>query len=153
MAQLRQWNDKDTTPAIGVITGYRKQVELLQNRLESESWAVPIRSMMKIDTIDSYQGSENRIILLSLVRHNAEQKGGFMTDNARVNVALSRAKERLLIIGAGSMWQQVDSCKPLARVFDYIHRQPQSHDCEYQIIRAAELAYNACAETQENEYA
>ncbi|KGK17164.1 AAA domain-containing protein [Vibrio navarrensis] len=153
MAHLRQWNDEDTTPAIGVITGYRKQVELLQKRLESESWAVPIRSMMKIDTIDSYQGSENRIILLSLVRHNAEQKGGFMTDNARVNVALSRAKERLLIIGAGSMWQQTEACKPLARVFDYIHRQPQSHDSEYQIIRAAELAYNACVEKQENEYA
>ncbi|WP_159181059.1 AAA domain-containing protein, partial [Klebsiella pneumoniae] len=104
MGQLRQWNDNDTTPAIGVITGYRKQVELLQMRLESESWAAPIRSMIKVDTIDSYQGSENRIILLSLVRHNSEQKGGFMTDNARVNVALSRAKERLLIIGAGSMW-------------------------------------------------
>ncbi|MDH8399324.1 AAA domain-containing protein, partial [Klebsiella pneumoniae] len=52
MGQLRQWNDNDTTPAIGVITGYRKQVELLQMRLESESWAAPIRSMIKVDTID-----------------------------------------------------------------------------------------------------
>ncbi|XOO20557.1 AAA domain-containing protein [Edwardsiella ictaluri] len=152
MLQLRQWNDADTTPAIGIITGYRKQVELLQKRLESESWAAPIRSMMKVDTIDSYQGSENRIILLSLVRHNAEQKGGFMTDNARVNVALSRAKERLLIIGAGSMWQQADACQPLARVFDYIHQQLPCQDSEYQIIRSADLTHNACTELQENDY-
>ncbi|MDQ9286419.1 AAA family ATPase [Escherichia marmotae] len=152
MVQLRQWNDKDTTPAIGVITGYRKQVELLQRRLESESWAAPIRSMMKVDTIDSYQGSENRIILLSLVRHNSEQKVGFMTDNARVNVALSRAKERLLIIGAGSMWQQVNVCQPLARVFDYIHQQLPCRDSEYQIIRLADLPHIACAEVQESDY-
>lgn len=153
MAQLCQWNDKDTTPAIGVITGYRKQVELLQNRLESESWATPIRALIKIDTIDSYQGSENRIILLSLVRHNVEQKGGFMTDNARVNVALSRAKERLLIIGAGSMWRQADACNPLARVFNYILEQPNFDGSEYQIIRAEDLWHNACAEKQENENA
>lgn len=152
MLQLRQWNDADTTPAIGIITGYRKQVELLLKRLESESWAAPIRSMMKVDTIDSYQGSENRIILLSLVRHNAEQKGGFMADNARVNVALSRAKERLLIIGAGSMWQQADACQPLARVFDYIHQQLSCQDSEYQIIRSADLTHNACTELQENDY-
>ncbi len=152
MGQLRQWNDNDTTPAIGVITGYRKQVELLQMRLESESWAAPIRSMIKVDTIDSYQGSENRIILLSLVRHNSEQKGGFMTDNARVNVALSRAKERLLIIGAGSMWQQANACQPLARVFDYIHQQYSYHNSEYQIIRSADLIHNACAEVQESDY-
>ncbi|MEZ8189177.1 MULTISPECIES: AAA domain-containing protein [unclassified Vibrio] len=151
MAQLRQWNDKDTTPAIGVITGYRKQVDLLQNRLESESWAMPIRSMIKIDTIDSYQGSENRIILLSLVRHNTEQKGGFMTDNARVNVALSRAKERLLIVGAGSMWRQTNASNPLARVFNYINEQPNSDGSEYQIIRAADLVNNACSETVEIE--
>lgn len=152
MLQLRQWNDRDTTPAIGVITGYRKQVDLLQNRLESESWAAPIRSMMKVDTIDSYQGSENRIILLSLVRHNTEQEGGFMTDNARVNVALSRAKERLLIIGAGSMWSKADAFRPLARVFDYI-QQHSSHDSQYQIIRSADLTNNASAEQQENDYA
>ncbi|HAS6459670.1 TPA: AAA domain-containing protein [Vibrio parahaemolyticus] len=151
MAQLHLWNDKDTTPAIGVITGYRKQVELLQNRLESEPWAIPIRSMIKVDTIDSYQGSENRIILLSLVRHNTEQKCGFLTDDARVNVALSRAKERLLIVGAGSMWRQADASNPLARVFNYIHEQPNADDSEYQIIRAEDLANNAFSETLETE--
>lgn len=75
-----------------------------------------------------------------------------MTDNARVNVALSRAKERLLIIGAGSMWQQADACQPLARVFDYIHQQLPCQDSEYQIIRSADLTHNACTELQENDY-
>lgn len=120
MDKLKAWDKSDATPPIGIITGYRKQVELLQKRLESASWASSIRSLIKIDTIDSYQGSENRIIMVSLVRNNTESKGGFMTDNARVNVALSRAKERLLVVGAGSMWCKSNANAPLSRVYEFI---------------------------------
>ncbi|MGT0149816.1 AAA domain-containing protein [Vibrio metschnikovii] len=83
VAHLRQWNDGDTTPAIGVITGYRKQVGTsFRERLESESWAIADPLNDEIDTIDSYQRSESRIILVNLVRHDTGTRGGFMTDNA-----------------------------------------------------------------------
>ncbi|MCG3471633.1 AAA domain-containing protein [Xenorhabdus bovienii] len=137
--ELKAWDKTDATPPIGIITGYRKQVELLQKRIESASWASPIRSLIKIDTIDSYQGSENRIILISLVRHNTENKAGFMTDNARVNVALSRAKERLIVVGAGSMWRNVNVNAPLSRVYSFIHCKQEQHNYEYQIINPTEI--------------
>ncbi len=147
--KLKIWDKSDATPPIGIITGYRKQVELLQRRLESASWASPIRSLIKIDTIDSYQGSENRIIMVSLVRHNPENKGGFMSDKARVNVALSRAKERLLVVGAGSMWNKVNTHSPLSRVYDFIRNKQTQNHSEYQIIKPTEIDINHTAAVQE----
>ena len=97
--------------------------------------------MIKVDTIDSYQGSENRIILLSLVRHNDKKNIGFMNDNARVNVALSRAKERLVIVGAGDMWRKAHVETPLAHVFNFINQQQQVADSEYQIITPEKLPH------------
>ena len=138
--QLKEWDKNDSTPPIGIITGYRKQVELLEHRLETSSWATGIRELIKIDTIDSYQGSENRIILLSLVRHNSDNKTGFMSDNSRVNVALSRAKERLMIIGAGAMWTQTNPEAPLARVFNFINNSTSLADSEYLIIKPEDIA-------------
>jgi serine/threonine protein kinase len=149
MEYLREWNEKDSTPAIGVITGYRKQVELLQQRLESAPWAAPIRSMLKIDTIDSYQGSENRIIMLSLVRNNTDKNGGFMTDDARVNVALSRAKERLIIVGAGTMWASTNEDTPLSRVYDYISRQQDKSNSEHIIIKSSAISVTNSSENKE----
>lgn len=153
MDNLKEWDKNDATPPIGIITGYRKQVELLQKRLESASWASPIRSLIKIDTIDSYQGSENRIIMVSLVRHNTENKGGFMTDNARVNVALSRAKERLVVVGAGSMWSKENSDAPLSRVYDFISRNQEENHSEYQIIEPTQIAETNTAAAQEESHA
>ncbi len=138
--KLKEWDKSDATPPIGIITGYRKQADLLQKRLESASWASSIRSLIKIDTIDSYQGSENRIIMISLVRHNTENKGGFMTDNARVNVALSRAKERLVVVGAGRMWNKINTGAPLSRVYDFINRMQEQGNSEYLIIKPTEIA-------------
>jgi len=147
--KLKEWDKKDSTPPIGIITGYRKQVELLEHRLENASWATGIRNLIKIDTIDSYQGSENRIILLSLVRHNAENKAGFMNDNARVNVALSRAKERLMIVGSGAMWTKTNSKSPLARVFNYINSHTSASNSDYLIVKPADIVNISQVKTEE----
>ncbi|HCE3365252.1 AAA domain-containing protein [Vibrio owensii] len=140
--KLREWDKTDSTLPIGVITGYRKQVKLLQSKLDSAPWASSIRDMIKIDSVDSYQGSENRIILLSLVRNNESNISGFMNDDARVNVALSRAKERLIIVGAGDMWSSRDSKIPLSRVYQYLNtKQAQVSEItrEQQIINVGDL--------------
>ncbi|WP_207000849.1 AAA domain-containing protein [Trinickia mobilis] len=90
--------------SIGVICMYAGQRDLLQDRFSSADWASPIRNLVRIGTVDSYQGKENSIILLSLVRNNHERQDGFLRWPERVNVALSRAMDRLIIVGACSMW-------------------------------------------------
>lgn len=76
---------------IGIISPYRKQVLLLQEQQETESCYV--------QTIDSFQGQERDIILISLVRSNADQQLGFLKDYRRMNVAMTRARYKLVIIG------------------------------------------------------
>jgi superfamily I DNA and/or RNA helicase len=60
--------------------------------------------LVKIDTVDAYQGKENRIVIVSLVRSNPEYNMGFVRTANRVNVALSRAMERLVIVGSAQMF-------------------------------------------------
>ena len=133
MANLNAWYSKDSIPPIGIITGYRGQVDELERQLDTASWAVSIRPWIRIDTIDAYQGQESRILLLSLVRHNEKSSTGFMEDRSRINVALSRAQERLIIIGAASMWNQKNQDSPLAEVLRYITEQHGQDNPDYQI--------------------
>jgi superfamily I DNA and/or RNA helicase len=64
------------------------------------------RRLVKVGTVDSYQGKENRIVIVSLVRSNPEHHMGFVRTANRINVALSRAMERLVIIGSAKMFEK-----------------------------------------------
>lgn len=89
---------------------------------------------MKIDTVDSYQGKENRIIILSITRNSSDNKIGFMKVPNRINVALSRAMDRLVIFGATRLWtlpQHKQS--PLGKVLTYISNREAEKQL-YQII-------------------
>jgi superfamily I DNA and/or RNA helicase len=76
-----------------VLSPYSGQVALLRDKLDSK---------IRVSTIDSYQGQEQEIIIISLVRSNADQEIGFLKDYRRMNVAMTRAKSRLIIIGDSS---------------------------------------------------
>lgn len=104
-------------PIIGVICMYSKQRELL-NRMKGEARWMPaeLRRLIKVDTVDSYQGKENRIVILSTVRNNPKLNPGFLRSPNRINVAMSRAMERLVIVGATSMWRGRNEELPLGRV-------------------------------------
>lgn len=80
--------------SIGIISPYRKQVNDLRDTLEEE--------LIYIQTIDSFQGQERDIIIVSLVRSNSANQIGFLTDYRRMNVALTRAKRKLIVIGDSS---------------------------------------------------
>ncbi|TFH84735.1 nuclease [Billgrantia azerbaijanica] len=67
---------------IGIITMYRAQKELLEKALSKAEWAVAMRDLIRIDTVDSYQGQENKIVILSLVRDNASQNQGFLLNSS-----------------------------------------------------------------------
>ncbi|MNY63294.1 hypothetical protein D3C86_2002310 [compost metagenome] len=70
-------------------------------------------------TVDSYQGKENRIIVLSVVRNDAGEHIGFLSDPERINVAMSRAKDRLVIVSSSAMWRP-RSMTPMKRVLDEV---------------------------------
>lgn len=125
-------------PFVGVICMYSKQREVL-NRLKSEARWIPadLRRLVKIDTVDSYQGKENRIIILSTVRNNPQQNPGFLRLPNRINVAMSRAMERLVVVGAAPMWRGKNSETPLGQVLKKIESLSEADRAT--IVKAQEL--------------
>ncbi len=118
---------KDPEPAIGIICTYGAQASALKHKLRVVSLSDTMRSALKIDTVDSYQGKENRIVILSLVRNNADGpsvngrptiRPGFMSRPNRINVAASRAMDKLVIVGARERWPQSGPMAELRRSFD-----------------------------------
>jgi len=89
---------------IGIITMYAAQRDLIRRKLDQADWAAEIRDLYTIGTVDSYQGKENRFIILSVVRNDTSKSVGFLADPERINVAMSRAKDRLVIVSSSSMW-------------------------------------------------
>jgi len=91
-------------PLVGVICMYSPQADLVDEMFVASGLPGEFRSLVKIDTVDAYQGKENRIVIVSLVRSNPEYNMGFVRTANRVNVALSRAMERLVIVGSAQMF-------------------------------------------------
>lgn len=89
-------------PSIGVIAPYRKQSAFLKEVLAVDESITAYAKALQIHTIDSFQGQEKDIIYISLTRSNAQQQIGFLSDIRRMNVAMTRAKKKLIIIGDSS---------------------------------------------------
>ena len=119
-------------PPIGVICTYAEQERLLQRLLSEQAWATGYRRLIKIDTVDSYQGKENRIIIVSATRNNRKFDQGFVSSPQRINVAISRAMDRLIIVGAARMWRERNQRTPLGKVLGFIeqHRDGESFATE-----------------------
>lgn len=110
---------KPQEPPIGIICMYSKQRALIDKLKAEAPWLGSARRLVKVDTVDSYQGKENRIVILSTVRNNIHGRTGFLRSPNRVNVALSRAMERLFIVGASKLWQGKNADTPLGRVLRF----------------------------------
>lgn len=112
------------TQAIGVICMYGEQKKFIRKKFSEKTWSDTFRSLVKIDSVDSYQGKENRVIILSLTRHDKKYSTGFLYLPNRINVALSRAMDKLIIVGAKDVWEHPTNKKtPLGDVLSFI----QSH--------------------------
>jgi serine/threonine protein kinase len=105
---------------IGIIATYAAQVREIERLLARTEWIGAARSLIKVDTVDSYQGKENKVVILSLVRNNPARRQGFLKSPNRLNVAMSRAMDRLIIVGSSAMWQDRDDGSPLTRVLDQV---------------------------------
>ena len=84
---------------VGVISPYRAQVQYLRRLIKKREFFKPFRRLITVNTVDGFQGQERDIILISLVRANAEGQIGFLRDLRRMNVAITRARMKLIILG------------------------------------------------------
>ena len=84
---------------IGIISPYKGQVQLLRRMLRRDAWWKPLRQLISVNTVDGFQGQERDIILISMVRNNEQGQVGFLSDLRRMNVAITRARMKLIIIG------------------------------------------------------
>ena len=87
---------------IGIISPYRAQVQYLRRTMMKKEFFKPYRHLISINTVDGFQGQERDIILISLVRANSEGQIGFLRDLRSMNVAITRARMKLIIIGDSS---------------------------------------------------
>lgn len=122
--QLSTLTRKDE-PAIGVICMYAEQKRLIRQKFNQEIWSEGFKDIVKIDTVDSYQGKENRIIILSLTRSDKRHSPGFLRAPNRINVAMSRAMDRLLIVGNADIWKGNNKDLPLGSVVSYMTERGQ----------------------------
>ena len=112
---------------VGVITGYSAQVQELITRVEPEDKARWQNLSIEIATVDSFQGRECDVVVYSTVRSNQERRIGFLKDYRRINVALSRARDLLVIVGDHYMMNSATigtDPNPFAAVLEYISHQP-----------------------------
>ena len=84
---------------VGIISPYRAQVQLLRRMLRKSAYFKPLKHLISVNTVDGFQGQERDIIVISLVRANDEGQIGFLCDLRRMNVAITRARMKLFILG------------------------------------------------------
>ena len=84
---------------VGIISPYRAQVQYLKKLIKKYKFFKPYRRLISVNTVDGFQGQERDVILISLVRSNDEGQIGFLKDLRRMNVAMTRARMKLIILG------------------------------------------------------
>ena len=87
---------------VGLISPYKAQVQYLRQLLKKDAFFKPYRPLITVNTVDGFQGQERDVILISLVRANEEGQIGFLNDLRRMNVAITRARMKLIILGDAS---------------------------------------------------
>ena len=106
---------------VGIISPYRAQVQYLRRLLMKREYFKPFRRSISVNTVDGFQGQERDIIVISLVRSNDEGQIGFLRDLRRMNVAITRARMKLIILGSKDtmachpfyrqLWQYIENMK------------------------------------------
>lgn len=84
---------------VGIISPYRAQVQYLRRLLMKKEFFKPFRRQISVNTVDGFQGQERDIIVLSMVRSNDDGQIGFLRDLRRMNVAITRARMKVIILG------------------------------------------------------
>ena len=102
---------------VGIISPYRAQVQYLRRQIKQKEFFKPYRSLISVNTVDGFQGQERDVVMISLVRANDEGQIGFLRDLRRMNVAITRARMKIIILGDASTMTRHPFYKKL---YDYI---------------------------------
>jgi ATP-dependent RNA/DNA helicase IGHMBP2 len=94
---IEEWAEQKIT--LGIITPYRAQVDYILKLTEASSILEPLHGLISINTVDAFQGQERDVIAISFVRSNDKGEVGFLGDIRRTNVAMTRARKKLIMIG------------------------------------------------------
>lgn len=94
---VNEWVEEKIS--MGVITPYRAQVDHLTRLADSSPTFITLSKLSTINTVDAFQGQERDVIVISLVRSNSRGEVGFLGDIRRTNVAMTRARKKLIIVG------------------------------------------------------
>ena len=84
----------------GIISPYRAQVQYLRGLIKRDAYLRPLRAQITVNTVDAFQGQERDVVMVSLVRANEAGQIGFLSDLRRMNVAITRARYKLVILGS-----------------------------------------------------
>lgn len=106
---------------VGLISPYKAQVQYLRQLIRKDNFFKPYRSAITINTVDGFQGQERDVILISLVRANEEGQIGFLNDLRRMNVAITRARMKLIILGDVSTLTRHTFYAELYRYIEDLH--------------------------------
>ncbi len=102
---------------VGIISPYRAQVQYLKRLIKKRAFFKPFRHLITVNTVDGFQGQERDVVLISLVRANDTGQIGFLRDLRRMNVAITRARMKLFILGDAPTMTRHPFYK---RLYDYI---------------------------------
>lgn len=125
---VKEWVDAGYT--VGIITPYSSQVEQLHRLAEQSSTLHEISSLVSINTVDAFQGQERDVILISFVRSNDKGEVGFLSDIRRTNVAMTRARKKLILIGDSAT---LGSHPFYLELLDYVQQKEYYHSA-YEFI-------------------
>ena len=124
---------KDRTCSVAVLTGYGEQKRRLQTSIDVRRQGWKSFSHIFVNVVDAFQGREADVAIFSVTRSDVSGLG-FLREMERINVALSRGKERLIIVGDHSYCLQApDVENPLKEVISYIERNPSS--CTIEVVQ------------------
>ncbi|WP_297902125.1 AAA domain-containing protein [uncultured Parabacteroides sp.] len=122
--QLRSYIEKismervlDESIDFGLISPYKAQVQYIRKLIRQDAFFKRLRQLITVHTVDGFQGQERDVILISLVRANENGQIGFLSDLRRMNVAITRARMKLMILGDASTLTRHVFYKEL---YDYI---------------------------------
>lgn len=104
---LQPHYNKENFPSIAVISPYKEQIYLLKEQLEHSPELKAYGNRISVNTIDSFQGQERDIVYISMTRSNTENRIGFLSDIRRMNVAMTRARKKLVVIGDSATLSQL----------------------------------------------
>ncbi|KAF1084971.1 Serine/threonine-protein kinase PrkC [Sporotomaculum syntrophicum] len=130
----KQYQASGKKKEIAIITGYTAQKQLLRTLIDVEDKKRWRSLKLEIDTVDAFQGRETDIVIYSLVRSNTEKSLGFIKDYRRLNVALSRAKQFLIIVGDHHMAKGsiIGGINPFLPVLNYISQN--NEECALEVL-------------------